>query len=66
MEEAFKQDRSIENLKIYSYILVRNLRFDEAIVIHKEMKAIYIKNGVPTESVDQEIKRIEECKIKFS
>ncbi|MDE5423912.1 thioredoxin domain-containing protein [Ancylomarina sp. DW003] len=66
IEDALLQDRSIENLKTYSYILVRNLRFDEAIVIQKEMKAIYLKNGVSTESVDQEIKGIEECKIKFS
>lgn len=66
MEDVLKQDRSIKNLESYSYILVRNLRFDEAIKVQKEMKKNYIKNGNSTEGIDQEIKEIEECKIKFS
>jgi len=65
MEDLLKRDRSVKYLRGYAGILVRNLHFDEAKKVNREIRDIYVKNGYSTASIDKEILRMDELKLKY-
>jgi len=66
MEDLLKRDRSVKYLRGYASILVRNLRFDEAKKVNMEIRDVYVKNGYPTASIDKEMLRMDELKLKYN
>lgn len=65
MRELLKKERNIRYLRTYFYILQRNLRWDESKEIAIEIRGYYLKNGMSTKRIDNEIADISRLKKKY-
>jgi len=65
MEDLLKRNRDPRYLRTYFYIFQRNLRWDESKKVAIEIRDYYIKNNIPTKSIDKQISDIARLKEKY-